>query len=56
MPRPARAVELIGAVRVGDATKVGIVDDFVKLCFALAFEQGLGRGVGFKILTRDVGK
>lgn len=46
----------LGAVRVGDATKVGIVDDFVKLWFALAFEQGLGRGVGFKILTRDIGK
>lgn len=51
--------ELIGAtglrpIRVGDATKVGIVDDFVKLWFALAFEQGLGRGVGFKILTRQI--
>ncbi|RKR29966.1 NADPH-dependent F420 reductase [Arthrobacter oryzae] len=51
--------ELIGAtglrpVRVGDATKAGIVDDFVKLWFTLAFEQGLGRGVGFKILTRDI--
>ena len=51
--------QLIGAtglrpIRVGDAAKVGIVDDFVKLWFALAFEQGLGRGVGFKILTRDL--
>jgi predicted dinucleotide-binding enzyme len=52
--------KLIGAtglrpIRVGDATKVGLVDDFVKLWFALAFDQGLGRGVGFKILTRDIG-
>lgn len=51
--------QLIGAtglrpIRVGDATKAGIVDDFVKLWFTLAFEQGLGRGVGFKILTRDL--
>lgn len=51
--------ELIGAtglrpIRVGDAAKAGIVDDFVKLWFTLAFEQGLGRGVGFKILTRDI--
>lgn len=53
--------QLIGAtglrpIRVGDATRSGIVDDFVKLWFTLAFEQGLGRGVGFKILTRDLSK
>jgi len=44
------------ARRVGDATKAGIVDDFVKLWFTLAFEQGMGRGLGFRILTRDIKK
>ena len=39
-------------VRVGGNDKAGVVDDFVRLWFTLAFEQGLGRNVGFKILTR----
>jgi len=39
-------------ILVGDNDKVGLVDDFTKLWFALAFERGLGRGLGFKILTR----
>ena len=39
-------------VRVGDNDKAGIVDDLARLWFALAFEQGLGRNLGFKILTR----
>ena len=41
-------------IRVGGVTKSDIVDNFTKLWFTLAFEQGLGRGVGFKILTRDI--
>jgi predicted dinucleotide-binding enzyme len=39
-------------VRVGDNDKIGLVDDFTRLWFTLAFEQGLGRGLGFTILTR----
>ena len=39
-------------VRVGDNDKIGLVDDFTRLWFTLAFEQGLGRGLGFRILTR----
>lgn len=39
-------------VRVGDTDTVAIVDTMASLWFALAFGQGLGRGVGFKILTR----
>lgn len=42
----------IRPIRVGDNDRAGIVDDFVKLWFTLAFEQGMGRGVGFKILSR----
>ena len=56
---PARELleGLVGAtglrpVRVGGNDKAGVVDDFVRLWFTLAFEQGLGRNVGFKILTR----
>jgi 8-hydroxy-5-deazaflavin:NADPH oxidoreductase len=37
---------------VGDNDKAQIVDDFVTLWFTLAFERGLGRNLGFKILTR----
>jgi hypothetical protein len=39
-------------VRVGDNDKVAIVDGMATLWFALAFGQGLGRNLGFKILTR----
>ena len=39
-------------VRVGDQDAVAIVDAMTRLWFALAFEQGWGRGVGFKVLTR----
>jgi 8-hydroxy-5-deazaflavin:NADPH oxidoreductase len=49
--------ELIGAtdlrpIWVGDNDKAKVVDDFVTLWFTLAFERGMGRNVGFKILTR----
>ncbi len=56
---PSRAVTeaLIAAtglrpIRVGDNDKAKIVDDFVALWFALAIGQGMGRDLGFKILTR----
>lgn len=39
-------------IRVGDNDKIKIVDDFVALWFTLAFERGMGRNLGFKILTR----
>jgi predicted dinucleotide-binding enzyme len=42
----------LGPVWVGDNDKVQLVDNFVALWFTLAFERGLGRNVGFKILTR----
>jgi predicted dinucleotide-binding enzyme len=37
---------------VGDNDKAKVVDDFVTLWFTLAFERGMGRNLGFKILTR----
>lgn len=40
-------------VRVGDNDAVEIVDAMTRLWFALALQQGWGRGVGFKVLTRD---
>lgn len=39
-------------VRVGDNDKAALVDNVAALWFALAFDQGMGRGVGFKVLTR----
>lgn len=39
-------------IRVGDNDKAPIVDTLTGLWFSLAFEQGMGRGLGFKILTR----
>jgi 8-hydroxy-5-deazaflavin:NADPH oxidoreductase len=42
----------LGPVWVGDNDKVQLVDNFVALWFTLAFERGLGRNLGFKILTR----
>jgi predicted dinucleotide-binding enzyme len=39
-------------VRVGDNDKAEVVDNLAALWFALAFGQGMGRGLGFKILTR----
>ncbi len=39
-------------IRVGDNDRIDLVDGFTGLWFALAFEQGLGRDLGFKILTR----
>jgi len=39
-------------VRVGDNDKAKIIDDLATLWFALAFGQGMGRNLGFKILTR----
>lgn len=55
---PREVVEqVIGAtglrpVYVGDGGKAGVVDGVAALWFSLAFERGMGRGVGFKILTR----
>lgn len=51
------AEALIGAtglrpVRVGDNDKVALVDNIAALWFALAFDQGMGRGLGFKVLNR----
>ena len=37
---------------VGDNDKAHLVDDFTALWFALAFERGWGRNLGFKFLTR----
>jgi 8-hydroxy-5-deazaflavin:NADPH oxidoreductase len=39
-------------VRVGDIGQVGLVDMIGSLWFALAFGQGLGRNLAFKVLTR----
>jgi len=56
-PAQTTAETLIAAtglrpVRVGDNDKVTIVDNLATLWFALAFGQGMGRNLGFKILTR----
>ena len=32
--------------------KAAVVDGTAALWFSLAFERGMGRGVGFKVLTR----
>ncbi len=42
----------LGPIWVGDNDKVQVVDNFVALWFTLAFERGLGRNLGFKLLTR----
>jgi len=42
----------LGPIWVGDNDKVQVVDNFVVLWFTLAFERGLGRNLGFKLLTR----
>jgi predicted dinucleotide-binding enzyme len=39
-------------VRVGDLSQVGLVDAIGSLWFALAFGQGMGRHLAFKVLTR----
>ena len=39
-------------VRLGDIGQVGLVDMIGALWFALAFGQGLGRNLAFKVLTR----
>jgi hypothetical protein len=39
-------------VRVGDLGQVGLVDMVGSLWFALAFGQGMGRHLAFKVLTR----
>jgi hypothetical protein len=39
-------------VRLGDIAQVGLVDTVGGLWFALAFGQGLGRNLAFKVLTR----
>jgi predicted dinucleotide-binding enzyme len=40
-------------VRVGDISQVGLVDTIGSLWFALAFGQGMGRHLAFKVLTRQ---
>lgn len=39
-------------VRLGDLSQVGLVDAVGSLWFALAFGQGMGRNLAFKVLTR----
>jgi hypothetical protein len=39
-------------VRLGDIGQVGLVDMIGSLWFALAFGQGMGRELAFKVLTR----
>jgi hypothetical protein len=39
-------------VRLGDISQVGLVDMVGGLWFALAFGQGMGRNLAFKVLTR----
>lgn len=39
-------------VCLGDASQVGLVDRVGSLWFALAFGQGMGRNLAFKVLTR----
>ena len=39
-------------VRVGDLNQIGLVDAIGSLWFALAFGQGMGRRLAFKVLTR----
>jgi predicted dinucleotide-binding enzyme len=39
-------------VYVGDNDQIAIVDGLTKLWFALAFNQGRGRGIAFKLLER----
>jgi predicted dinucleotide-binding enzyme len=39
-------------VRLGDLGQVGLVDTVSSLWFALAFGQGMGRQLAFKVLTR----
>ncbi len=40
-------------VRVGDLDQVGLVDMIGGLWFALAYGQGMGRNLAFKVLTRS---
>ena len=42
-------------IRVGDNDKADLVDGFTRLWFTLAFERGWGRGLGFRILHRQLG-
>lgn len=42
----------LGPVRLGDISQVGLVDTVGSLWFALAYGQGMGRQVAFKVLTR----
>jgi predicted dinucleotide-binding enzyme len=56
-PRRALAEAVIGdvglrPVRVGDNDRADVVDGVTQLWFALALEQGMGRHLGFKVLTR----
>jgi 8-hydroxy-5-deazaflavin:NADPH oxidoreductase len=39
-------------VRLGDLGQIGMVDTVASLWFALAFGQGMGRQLAFKVLTR----
>ena len=38
-------------IHIGDLDQVAVVDNLTKLWFALAFGQGYGRRLAFKILT-----
>jgi 8-hydroxy-5-deazaflavin:NADPH oxidoreductase len=55
---PRQAAEAVIAatglrpIRVGDNDKAAVVDGLTALWLALAFDQGMGRGLGFKLLTR----
>lgn len=40
-------------VRVGDISQIVLVDMIGSLWFALAFGQGMGRHLAFKVLTRQ---
>ncbi len=59
-PAGARQAEVEGLirdvglrpVRVGDISQAGLVDTIGSLWFALAFGQGMGRELAFKVLTR----
>jgi predicted dinucleotide-binding enzyme len=38
-------------IYVGDLDQVAVIDALTSLYFALAFERGYGRRLGFKLLT-----
>jgi predicted dinucleotide-binding enzyme len=40
-------------VRIGGADAAGVLDGVARLWFQLAFSEGLGRALGFRLLRRD---